>query len=80
MYLSLPLPSIVNRTMTVTVLYGTGNGLPIPYTVAVSKHGCCRDLIQALRNACCLGNDETLFLAEVDMLFFFLHFITHGYD
>ncbi|CAO2819358.1 unnamed protein product [Amaranthus hypochondriacus] len=65
MYLSLPLPSIVNRTMTVTVLYGTGNGLPIPYTVAVSKHGSCRDLIQALGNACCLGNDETLFLAEV---------------
>lgn len=55
--------------MTVTVLYGNGNGLPMPYTVTVSKHGCCRDLIQALGTACCLRDDESLLLAEVDMLY-----------
>ncbi|KMT12496.1 hypothetical protein BVRB_5g104230 [Beta vulgaris subsp. vulgaris] len=65
MYLSLPLPSTASRTMTVTVLYGNGNGLPMPYTVTVSKHGCCRDLIQALGTACCLRDDESLLLAEV---------------
>lgn len=65
MYLSLPLPSMINRMMTVTVLYGNGSKLPMPYTVTVSKHGCCRDLIQALATACCLKNDESLFLAEV---------------
>lgn len=69
MYLSLPLPSTASRTMTVTVLYGNGNGLPMPYTVTVSKHGCCRDLIQALGTACCLRDDESLLLAEVDMLY-----------
>ncbi|XP_021757775.1 ubiquitin carboxyl-terminal hydrolase 10-like [Chenopodium quinoa] len=65
MYLSLPLPSMTNRTMTVTVLYTNGVGLPMPYTVTVSKHGCCRDLIQALGTACCLKTDESLLLAEV---------------
>lgn len=60
---------MINRTMTITVLYGNGNGLPMPYTVTVSKHGSCRDLIQALANACCLKNDENLLLAEVNMLY-----------
>lgn len=60
---------MINRTMTVTVLYGNGNGLPMPYTVTVSKHGSCKDLIQALANACCLKNDESLLLAEVNMLY-----------
>ncbi|KAI4326771.1 hypothetical protein L6164_019308 [Bauhinia variegata] len=65
MYLSLPLPSTVSRTMTVTVFYGDGSGLPMPYTVNVLKHGCCRDLSHALSTACCLNNDEMLLLAEV---------------
>ncbi|KAI8000010.1 Ubiquitin carboxyl-terminal hydrolase 9 [Camellia lanceoleosa] len=44
MYLSLPLPSIATRTMTVTVFYGDGSGLPTQYTVTILKHGCCKDL------------------------------------
>jgi len=71
MYLTLPIPSSVNRTMTVTVFYGDGSGLPMPYTVTVPKLGCYRDLIQALGTACCLRNDEGLLLAEVDLLYSF---------
>ncbi|KAK9668450.1 hypothetical protein RND81_13G061300 [Saponaria officinalis] len=65
MYLTLPLPSMVNRTMTVTVLHGDGSRLPMPYTVSVSKNGFCRDLTQALCTECCLRHDESLLLAEV---------------
>ncbi|CAN0840798.1 Ubiquitin carboxyl-terminal hydrolase 10 [Linum grandiflorum] len=65
MYLSLPLPSTVIRSMTVTVFYGDGSGLPMPYTVSVMKHGQCRDLNKALSAACCLRTDESLLLAEV---------------
>ena len=69
MYLSLPLPSTVMRTMTVTMIYGDGSGLPMPYTVSVPKHGCCKDLSQALGIQCCLRGDESLLLAEVNMCF-----------
>ena len=65
MYLSLPLPSTATRSMTVTVFYGDGSSLPMPFTVNVIKHGCCKDLYQALGIACCVGSDETLILAEV---------------
>ncbi|XP_027367832.1 ubiquitin carboxyl-terminal hydrolase 10-like isoform X2 [Abrus precatorius] len=65
MYLSLPLPSTVTRTMTVTVFNCDGSALPMPYTATVLKHGCCRDLCQALGMACCLKSDEMLLLAEV---------------
>lgn len=65
MYLSLPLPSTLTRTMTVTMFYGDGSVLPMPYTVTVPKNGCCRDLTQALIIACCLKSDESLLLAEV---------------
>ena len=65
MYLSLPLPSTATRSMTVTVFYGDGSSLPMPFTVNVIKHGCCKDLYQALGTACCVGSDETLILAEV---------------
>ncbi|KAL3742844.1 hypothetical protein ACJRO7_018193 [Eucalyptus globulus] len=65
MYLTLPLPSSVTRTMIVTVFYGDGSGLPMPFTVTVLKHGCCKDLTQALGAACCLRADECLLLAEV---------------
>ncbi|KAL1568811.1 ubiquitinyl hydrolase 1 [Salvia divinorum] len=65
MYLSLPLPSIATRSMTVTVLYGYGSSLPMPFTVNVLKQGNCKDLIQALDIACGLHSDEYLLLAEV---------------
>ncbi|KAK8685100.1 hypothetical protein V6N13_041109 [Hibiscus sabdariffa] len=65
MYLSLPLPSTITRTMTVTVFYGDGSVLPMPYTVSVLKNGFCKDLLLALRAACCLKTDENLLLAEV---------------
>ncbi|KAG6405437.1 hypothetical protein SASPL_133026 [Salvia splendens] len=65
MYLSLPLPSIATRSMTVTVLYANGSSLPMPLTVNVLKQGNCKDLIQALGIACSLQSDEYLLLAEV---------------
>ncbi|EMS62402.1 Putative ubiquitin carboxyl-terminal hydrolase 11 [Triticum urartu] len=65
MYLSLPLPSTVTRMMTVTVFSGTGDSLPMPYTVTVPKNGVCRDLCKALSDACCLKQSETLLLGEV---------------
>ncbi|XP_065858457.1 ubiquitin carboxyl-terminal hydrolase 9-like [Euphorbia lathyris] len=65
MYLSLPLPSTVTRSITVTVFYGDGIGLPMPFTVSVLKNGLIRDLTQALAKSCCLRSDETLLLAEV---------------
>ncbi|KAL1213003.1 putative ubiquitin carboxyl-terminal hydrolase 11 [Cardamine amara subsp. amara] len=65
MYLSLPLPSSRTRSMTVTVFYGDGSHLPMPYTVTVPKDGTCRDLSNALGTACCLNNDESLLLAEI---------------
>lgn len=78
MYLSLPLPSTVTRPVTVTVFYGDGNGLPMPYTVTLLKQGCCKDLIEALSTACCLNSDEILLLAEVTQLYhlflLFFHF------
>lgn len=74
MYLTLPLPSTVTRSMTVTVFYADGSTLPMPFTVTVMKHGCCKDLISALSTVCCLKSDESLLLAEVGMpfLLFFL--------
>ncbi|KAE8722454.1 Ubiquitin carboxyl-terminal hydrolase 10 [Hibiscus syriacus] len=65
MYLSLPLPSTIPRTMTVTVFYSDGSGLPMRYTVSVLKNGFCKDLLLVLRTACCLKTDENLLLAEV---------------
>ncbi|CAN6311507.1 unnamed protein product [Urochloa humidicola] len=65
MYLSLPLPSKVTRMITVTVFSGTGDALPMPFTVMVQKNGNCRDLTKALTDVCCLKSSETLLLAEV---------------
>ncbi|KAJ8458085.1 hypothetical protein OPV22_031011 [Ensete ventricosum] len=65
MYLSLPLQSASTRTMTVIVFTTDGNALPTTCTVNVPKHGRCRDLIQALSNACSLKNREKLLLAEI---------------
>ncbi|KAK2416497.1 ubiquitin carboxyl-terminal hydrolase [Trifolium repens] len=65
MYLSLPLQSATNRTMTVTVFSCDGSTQPSPCTVTVPKQGRCKDLIQALTNACSLKHNERLVLAEV---------------
>ncbi|KAK7396058.1 hypothetical protein VNO78_16790 [Psophocarpus tetragonolobus] len=65
MYLSLPLQSTTSRTMTVTVFACDGATLPSTFTVTVPKQGRCRDLIQALSNACSLKHDERLLLAEI---------------
>ncbi|XP_043715927.1 ubiquitin carboxyl-terminal hydrolase 9-like isoform X2 [Telopea speciosissima] len=65
MYLSLPLPSTLTRTMTIAVFFGDGSALPMSYTVSVLKLGCYKDLTQALSNACCLKSDESILLAEV---------------
>lgn len=65
MYLSLPLQSTSTRTMTVTVFTCDGSALPAACTINVPKQGRCRDLIQALSNACSLKHNEKLLLAEV---------------
>ncbi|KAJ7981255.1 putative Ubiquitin carboxyl-terminal hydrolase [Quillaja saponaria] len=65
MYLSLPLPSTMMRTMTLTVINTDGSTQPSPYTVSVPKFGKCEDLIRALSVACSLGADETLLVAEI---------------
>lgn len=65
MYLSLPLPSTTMRTMTVTLLSSDGSAPPSPLTVTVPKFGRCKDLIQTLSTSISLGDDETLFVAEV---------------
>ncbi|XP_031494374.1 ubiquitin carboxyl-terminal hydrolase 9-like isoform X1 [Nymphaea colorata] len=65
MYLSLPLPAIATRSMTVTVFCGDGSEPPMPFTVNVQKQGHCRNLTQELSIACCLGADECLLLVEV---------------
>ncbi|KAL6549259.1 ubiquitin-specific protease [Orobanche hederae] len=65
MYLSLPLQSSTSRTMTVTVFTCDGSALPAAYTVTVPKQGRCRDLSQALSNACSLQLNEKFLLAEI---------------
>ncbi|KAK3031828.1 hypothetical protein RJ639_035965 [Escallonia herrerae] len=64
MYLSLPLQSTTTRCMTVTVFACDGSALPAACSVTVPKQGRCRDLIQALSNACSLKHNEKLLLAE----------------
>lgn len=70
MYLSLPLPSTTMRTMTITVVSGSGDKMsPLsPYTISVPKNGRFEDLTRALSIACSLGTDETLLVAEVYFL------------
>ncbi|KAJ1400030.1 Ubiquitin specific protease, conserved site [Sesbania bispinosa] len=67
MYLSLPLPSTTMRTMTLTVVSSSGDGMfqLLPYTISVPKHGRFEDLTRGLSSACSLGADETLLVAEV---------------
>ncbi|KAL4606707.1 hypothetical protein ACB092_09G122800 [Castanea dentata] len=67
MYLSLPLPSTVMRTMTLTVMSADGITLPSTYTITVPDCGKLTDLIVALSAACSLRDDETLLVAEVYM-------------
>lgn len=65
MYLSLPLQSTVTRTMTVTVFTCDGSALPTACTITVPKQGRCRELVQALSNACSLKPSEKLVIVEV---------------
>ena len=65
MYLSLPLQFASTRSMTIVVFTCDGSAPPTPYTVSVPKQGRCRDLIQALSNACSLRKEERLLIAEV---------------
>ncbi|XP_050371487.1 ubiquitin carboxyl-terminal hydrolase 8 [Argentina anserina] len=65
MYLSLPLPSTMMRTMTLTVISTDGSSKPSEYTINVPKHGKFEDLIRALGVACSLGVDETFLVAEI---------------
>ncbi|CAL2265527.1 unnamed protein product [Prunus armeniaca] len=65
MYLSLPLPSTMMRTMTLTVVNTDGNSQPSQYTITVPKHGKFEDLIQGLSVACSLGVNETFLVAEI---------------
>jgi len=51
--------------ITVTVFNGTGDALPMPFTVTVQKNGNCRDLTKALADVCCLKSSDVLLLAEV---------------
>ncbi|KAH7836981.1 hypothetical protein Vadar_008145 [Vaccinium darrowii] len=65
MYLSLPLQSTTTRIMSVTVFTCDGSALPNACTITVPKQGRCRDLIQAISNACSLKHNEKLLLAEI---------------
>lgn len=65
MLLSLPLPSMKLRTMTLTIVSTDGTALPYRVTVTVPKIGKLKDLVQALSLACSLGDDERLLVAEV---------------
>ena len=65
MYLSLPLPSTMMRTMTLTVMSTDGITLPLPLTVTLPESGTLKDLIGALSASCSLRDDETLLVAEV---------------
>ncbi|WVZ61956.1 hypothetical protein U9M48_011761 [Paspalum notatum var. saurae] len=65
MYLSLPVPSMAKRAMTVTVFSTDGSKAPCSYDVSVPKFGTLNDLVQALSIACLLGDDETLLVTEV---------------
>ncbi|CAM0873691.1 unnamed protein product [Alopecurus aequalis] len=65
MYLSLPLQFASTRSMTIVVFTCDGSAPPTLYTVSVPKQGRCRDLIQALSNACSLRKEERLLIAEI---------------
>lgn len=65
MYLSLPLPSTMMRTMTLTVINTDGSSMPSEYTINVPKHGKFEDLIRGLSVVCALGVNETFLVAEI---------------
>ncbi|KAL6875597.1 hypothetical protein ACP4OV_013110 [Aristida adscensionis] len=65
MYLSLPLQFASTRSMTLVIFSFDGSAPPAPFTVSVPKQGRCRDLLQALGNACSLRNGERLLIAEI---------------
>ncbi|KAG2617849.1 ubiquitin carboxyl-terminal hydrolase 5-like isoform X1 [Panicum virgatum] len=65
MYLSLPLQFASTRSMTTVVFTCDGSVPPTQFTVNVPKQGRCRDLLQALGNACSLKKVEKLLIAEI---------------
>ncbi|CAO2144099.1 unnamed protein product [Urochloa humidicola] len=65
MYLSLPLQFASTRSMTAVVFSCDGSVPPTQFTVNVPKQGRCRDLLQALGNACSLKDGEKLLIAEI---------------
>ncbi|PUZ44790.1 hypothetical protein GQ55_8G152100 [Panicum hallii var. hallii] len=65
MYLSLPLQFASTRSMTAVIFSCDGSVAPTQFTVNVPKQGRCRDLLQALGNACSLKNGEKLLIAEI---------------
>ncbi|KAJ3674554.1 hypothetical protein LUZ60_005170 [Juncus effusus] len=62
MYLSLPIPSLSTRSITVS-LFGTGP--PAQHTITVPKSADLKIFIHSLSTACSLNDDETLLLASV---------------
>ncbi|KAH7295005.1 hypothetical protein KP509_27G028200 [Ceratopteris richardii] len=64
MYLSLPLPSTLTRTLSVKLFSTDGATAPMTYTVTVAKQSRCKDVILALSKACSLGEDERILLTE----------------
>lgn len=64
-YLSLPVPFTPKMAMTVTVLSTDGSSKPFSCDIIVPKFGTVGDLLQSLRIACLLGDDEILLAAEV---------------
>jgi len=65
MYLSLPLPSAGQRSVTVTLVSTDGGSLPVQYCLQVPKAGTVADLQAALRVAAQLGPDEETVLATI---------------
>ncbi|CAN6362928.1 unnamed protein product [Urochloa humidicola] len=65
MYLSLPLQFASTRSITAVVFSCDGSVPPTQFTVNVPKQGRCRDLLQALGNACSLKDGEKLLIAEI---------------
>lgn len=65
MYLTLPLPSKISRTMTLKVIDTNWLVLPQEFTVNVPEYGSLKDLSDILSVQCSLRNDETLLIAEI---------------
>ncbi|KAF6166198.1 hypothetical protein GIB67_023908 [Kingdonia uniflora] len=72
LYLSLPLPSTVTREIRVTVFYGDGTALPMPFIVTVLKDGSCKDLLEALNAECYLRKPICFFQVHAHSIYRYL--------